>query len=133
MVYGTPSAAFPASFDHPPLRGNDRSVVQRACLNLDHSLASCHGIERHFGNRQALGRPAVPVSRRLTVYLCHILFSLNYTELGLMFGHDRTTIRRFCHAVEDMRDCRTADAALNALEFGAAAWATRFHLPGDLT
>lgn len=95
-------------------------------------IGDCGFVESVGKQKPALGRPASPIETQVAVYFGHVLFGLNYTELGAIFGCDRTTIRRFCHRVEDCRDNLAVDLGLTALEFGVEAWTNRFQRPCDL-
>lgn len=71
-----------------------------------------------------VGRPGVPLSKAVSIYLGHTVFGLSYTALGLAFGCDRTTARRLCHRIEDRREEKAFDSALGAIEPALSAWLT---------
>ena len=50
------------------------------------------------------------------MYLAHVAFGLNFTEVGRAFGRDRTTAAHACRAIEDRRDEARLDTALADLE-----------------
>jgi hypothetical protein len=50
------------------------------------------------------------------MYLAHVSFGLNYSEVGRAFGRDRTTAAHACQLIEDRRDDPAVDAVLGSLE-----------------
>jgi hypothetical protein len=85
------------------------------------------------------GRAApISLARQMAMYLAHVAFRLSLTEVGQLFGRDRTTVSHACGVIEDLRDDQIIDRALNVL---AAALSTprctdlqgRYSAPGTLT
>jgi len=50
------------------------------------------------------------------MYLAHVVFGLNLTQVGALFGRDRTTVGHGCAVVEDRREHPNFDLALTILE-----------------
>jgi hypothetical protein len=62
------------------------------------------------------GRTApISLARQIAMYLAHVAFRLSYTEVGQLFGRDRTTVAHACAVIEDLRDDQTIDRALTVL------------------
>ncbi len=80
-------------------------------------------------------RGAAPVAfaRQSAMYLAHVAFSLNYTEIGRGFRRDRTTAAHACRLVEERRDDPGIDILLAALEDACRALRRRlaFEEPGS--
>lgn len=55
-------------------------------------------------------------ARQVAVYLAHIVGSKSYTEIGRIFGRDRTTAAHACRVIEDRRDDPVFDRLLELLE-----------------
>jgi chromosomal replication initiation ATPase DnaA len=55
-------------------------------------------------------------ARQLAMYLCHVALGRSLQEVGEIFGRDRTTVSYACALMEDMRDDRSFDDAVAALE-----------------
>lgn len=55
-------------------------------------------------------------ARQLAMYLCHVALGRSLQEVGDIFGRDRTTVSYACALMEDMRDDRSFDDAVAALE-----------------
>lgn len=79
-------------------------------------------VEMRAATRRA---PAVAFARQSAMYLAHVVLSLSYTEVGRLFGRDRTTAAHACRLVEDRRDDPRLDAVLGALESACCTWAGR--------
>jgi len=56
-------------------------------------------------------------ARQVAMYLAHVVFGLSLTEVGILFGRDRTTVAHGCAVVEDRRDDPVFDRALAVAEF----------------
>jgi chromosomal replication initiation ATPase DnaA len=55
------------------------------------------------------------------MYLTHVLLSRTLTEVGRLYGRDRTTVAHACNAVEDRRDDPALEAEIEAIESRLAA------------
>ena len=42
--------------------------------------------------------------RQIAMYLSHVVLQISLTDIGIVFGRDRTTVGHACHVVEDRRD-----------------------------
>lgn len=54
--------------------------------------------------------------RHVAMYVCHVTLQLTLTEVGMVFGRDRTTATHACHRVEDLRDDPEFDTLLDHVE-----------------
>jgi hypothetical protein len=59
---------------------------------------------------------SVALARQTAMYLAHVTFGLSFSEVGQLFGRDRTTVAYACRVVEDLRDDPVTDKALTILE-----------------
>lgn len=55
------------------------------------------------------------LARQTAMYLAHVEFGLNFSEIGRAFGRDRTTAAHACRRIEDRRTEPQLDAALASL------------------
>ena len=85
------------------------------------------------------GRAApVSLARQIAMYLAHVAFRLSFTQVGQLFGRDRTTVAHACGVIEDLRDDQIIDRALTVLTAalatpcGADLW-ERYSTLGALT
>jgi chromosomal replication initiation ATPase DnaA len=67
--------------------------------------------------RATRGRARVALARQVAMYLAHVACGMSFTEVGQMFGRDRTTVAHACSVVEDRRDDPIFDRALELLEW----------------
>jgi len=58
----------------------------------------------------------VAFARQSAMYLSHVAFEVNLSEVGRAFGRDRTTAAHACRLIEDRRDDPAVDAVLASLE-----------------
>lgn len=76
--------------------------------------------ERGVGRRQLLatrrGIADVALARQLGMYLMNVTLSRSYTDIGMLFGRDRTTVTHACARIEDLRDDPDFDAEVDRLE-----------------
>jgi chromosomal replication initiation ATPase DnaA len=70
------------------------------------------------GELRAASRRRAPVAlaRQSAMYLAHVTLGLTFTEVGRVFGRDRTTAAHACRKIEDRRTELRLDAALAELE-----------------
>ena len=78
--------------------------------------------------RTGRGPHRIAFARQLAMYLTHVGFGLNLTEVGACFERDRTTVRHACVLIEDRRDQPVFDLAVTALETGLAHLAVGLRL-----
>lgn len=62
------------------------------------------------------GRARVAATRQLAMYLTHVMLGRTLTDVGELFGRDRTTVSYACALVEDKRDLRRFDEDVCRLE-----------------
>ncbi len=44
------------------------------------------------------------LARQVAMYVCHVTLGFRFSEIGELFGRDRTTVSYACNAIEDRRD-----------------------------
>lgn len=49
-------------------------------------------------------KPEIAEARMLAMYLVHVVLGRSYSEVGQLFGRDRTTVAHACARIEDLRD-----------------------------
>ncbi|MCP4934467.1 MAG: chromosomal replication initiator DnaA [bacterium] len=62
------------------------------------------------------GRKNIAFARQVAMYLAHTTEGLSLSDVGRLFGRDRTTVAHGCALVEDARDDMTFDRSLSHLE-----------------
>ncbi len=92
---------------------------------VEHPVSGAFRVGADDLNRARRGRADTAFARQVAMYLAHITLGLTLTQVGRMFGRDRTTVAHACGIVEDRRDDRSFDAALLLLEAAIRATARR--------
>jgi hypothetical protein len=65
---------------------------------------------------QSRGRSRVAGARQLAMYLTSVLLDRTQTDVGRLYGRDRTTVTHACRVIEDRRDDPAFEAEVAALE-----------------
>ncbi len=123
------------SFPGPALMGRALFLAAGSALHCRHGACPCgrdvgcgsrgdRGYRR-AGFRRDAGRSLHQVARQGSHcagaaggdVLAHVMCGLTLTEVGLLFGRDRTTVAHACAVVEDRRDDPVFDRALDLLEW----------------
>lgn len=101
------------------------SITQpvKASLTISHTrnviedaVSSAFGISREELRAPTRSRAEAAFARQVAMYLAHVACGLSFTEIGQLFGRDRTTVAHGCSLVEDMRDDPVLDLRLTVLE-----------------
>ncbi len=64
-------------------------------------------------------------ARQVAMYIAHVGCGMNYSQIGRLFGRDRTTAAHACRLIEDRRDDPDFDLSLDYLERAVQLWAKR--------
>lgn len=97
-----------------------RSEVRK--ILLETIVSDVFDISFRDMRRASRGRANVALARQVAMYLAHVQFGLTLTEVGRVFGRDRTTVAHACAVVEDRRDNPAFDYMLELLERVVAAY-----------
>lgn len=104
-------------FDDPS--GNHDAAL-RLSLSLrrqvEQAVAFVFAVDVGELRRPTRGRAEAAFARQVAMYLVHVGCGLTLTETGRLFERDRTTVAHACGVVEDRRDERDLDLALDWLE-----------------
>jgi len=87
----------------------------RARLAIDIAISNVFGIESEGLWHGKRGVRDVAEARQVAMYLAHVCCGMTLTEVGTMFGRDRTTVAHACLKVEYRRDDPSFDRALDVL------------------
>lgn len=92
--------------------------VRRA---IDAAVATVFDVDPKAMQVQTRGPARAAFARQISMYLAHVVCGLTLTEVGRVFGRDRTTVAHACGVVEDRRDDAAFDGRLTHLERAVAA------------
>lgn len=110
---------------HPWRRGLAPALAERHALIDQHRLlrsiiestvAPAFAVPRTALWAGTRGAPPEAFARQVAMYLAHVGFGLNLTEVARLFARDRSTVAHACALVEDGRDAAPFDRALDLLE-----------------
>lgn len=87
----------------------------RARLAIDIAISNVFGIGSEGLWHGKRGVRDVAEARQVAMYLAHVCCRMTLTDVGLMFGRDRTTVAHACLKVEYRRDDPSFDRALDVL------------------
>lgn len=59
---------------------------------------------------------AVARVRQIGMYVVHVTLGMSMTEVGRVFGRDRSTVAHACHLIEDMREDADFDRIVHMVE-----------------
>jgi chromosomal replication initiation ATPase DnaA len=83
---------------------------------IDPAVAAVFGVEIGDLGATTRGSPRAASARQVAMYLAHVVCGLSMTEVGALFGRDRTTVAHACNVIEDGRDDPELDLRLEHLE-----------------
>ena len=109
------TAAFAPDLFQPRLRGpadEDRLAAALVATLVGRATGVSPGEIGASGRASA----AAARARQMAMYLAHICYEWPLQRVGAAFGRDRSTASHACHLIEDLRDDRGFDEALNAIE-----------------
>jgi hypothetical protein len=88
---------------------------RQARLALDLAMSNVFGVETGTLWHGTRGAKEAAFARQIAMYLAHVSCGMTLTDVGAMFGRDRTTVAYGCLKVEYRRDDPVFDRALDLL------------------
>lgn len=64
----------------------------------------------------------VAFARQIAMYIAHVRLTLTLSDVGRVFGRDRTTVGHACRLVEDRRDDPDIDFLVECVERSVDEW-----------
>ena len=83
---------------------------------IEHTVAPAFAVRHAALWAATRGSPAEAFARQVAMYLAHVGFGLNLSEVGRLFARDRSTVAHACALIEDRRDAAPLDRSLDLLE-----------------
>lgn len=116
-TFGTLEGRLPA-FDLADIFERRTQVTPRRELKIlvEGIVASVFGIDPALLRRSTRGQARVALARQVAMYIAHVAYGLTLTEVGELFGRDRTTVAHACQVVEQRRDSAEFDESVVLLE-----------------
>jgi chromosomal replication initiation ATPase DnaA len=103
---------------------------RQARLAIDLAITNVFGIEAQALWHGTRGVRDIAEARQVAMYLAHVCCRMSLTEVGAMFGRDRTTVAHACLKVEYKRDDPNFDRALDVLSWALPTLVMRNGCPG---
>jgi chromosomal replication initiation ATPase DnaA len=100
----------------PPCAGAPFAVDRHLRHIIEHAVAPPFAVAHAALWHPTRGSPAEAFARQVAMYLAHVGLGLSFTAVARLFGRDRRTVAHACAVVEDRRDARALDRALDLLE-----------------
>lgn len=93
----------------------DQQQYRQARLALDLAMSTVFGVENGALWHGTRGAKGIASARQIAMYLAHVSCGMTLTDVGAMFGRDRTTVSYGCLRVEYRRDDPILDRTLDLL------------------
>lgn len=100
---------------------SEPGISSQARQAIDPAVAAVFGVDVSELCAATQRSPRAAFARQVAMYLAHVVCGLSLTEVGALFGRDRTTVAHACEVVEDRRDDPDLDARLDNLECAVAS------------
>jgi chromosomal replication initiation ATPase DnaA len=102
---------------------------RQARIAIDLAVSNVFGIDSESLWRGTRGVRDIAAARQVAMYLAHVCCRMSLTEVGAMFGRDRTTVAHACLRVEYRRDDPNFDRALDVLGWALPTLVLRGRAP----
>ena len=104
---------------YPPSHA-DIAPTAAACAAIrdivEHAVVPAFKVDAATLRRPTRGPAGAARARQIAMYLAHVVAGLTLSDVGRVFGRDRTTVAHACMIVEDGRDDPRLDRALDVIE-----------------
>jgi chromosomal replication initiation ATPase DnaA len=104
---------------HRPCRRSRRASSQgtsAARRAIESVVATVFEVDPRELQARSRGAARTAFARQVAMYLAHVACGISLTDVGALFGRDRTTVSHACSLVEDKRDDPDLDCRLEHLE-----------------
>jgi hypothetical protein len=101
-------------------------------LAIDLAISTVFGVDSEYLWSGTRGVRDIAEARQVAMYLAHVCCAMSLTEVGVMFGRDRTTVAHACLKVEYRRDNPNFDRTLDVLSWALPTLVHRVQ-PDDWT
>lgn len=81
------------------------------------AVGDIFGVPQADLSKPSRGKARVALARQAAMYVAHVACGLSLTQVGQIFGRDRTTVAHACAVIEDRRDDPIFDRTLELMEW----------------
>lgn len=110
-----PSIRFPAAVQ-PDRRPRAAPIAETICGRVAAVVAQDFAVERAALFARTRSSPRDALARQTAMYLAHTMFAISLSQIGRIYGRDRTTVAHACRRIEDAREGSGFDERLRRLE-----------------
>lgn len=104
------------------VRGLRARRVPEAEAFVLHLVSVTRGVPEKLIFQPSRGDAGAADARHLAMYLMNVILQTTLTDIGRLFGRDRTTIRHACARIEDKRDDPRFETLVMRLEAEIERW-----------
>lgn len=83
---------------------------------IERTVAAAFEVEPELLRLPTRGSRRISRARQVAMYLAHVSCRLSFTDIGRVFGRDRSTVAHACTLIEQRRDDDEFDQAIELLE-----------------
>lgn len=105
--------------------GHSGDRDRRARLAIELAMSRVFGIGADDLWHDSRGEKRIATARQIAMYLAHVSCGLSLTDVGRLFGRDRTTVAHGCLRIEIKRDDPLLDRTLDLLGWAVPSIAER--------
>jgi chromosomal replication initiation ATPase DnaA len=98
------------------LRGASSQGTSAARRAIESAVAAVFEVDARELQARSRRSARTAFARQVAMYLAHVACGISLTDVGALFGRDRTTVSHACSLVEDKRDDPDLDCRLEHLE-----------------
>jgi chromosomal replication initiation ATPase DnaA len=99
-----------------PPRGASLHGTSAARRAIESVVATVFEVDARELQARSRGSARTAFGRQVAMYIAHVACGISLTDVGTLFGRDRTTVSHACSLVEDKRDDPDLDCRLEHLE-----------------
>ncbi len=93
-----------------PAHISHQALIVVAAVSLEFGISDTNLVSPEKAGRH------LRFARQVAMYLAHIVYELNHTQIGRLFSKDRSTVSHACKVIEDSREDGVFDMKLIRLE-----------------
>ena len=117
MVYETLSNEIVQSIDAvSAFETPDMTSIHPDVRVVELVITSIFGVKRCELYSKKRGAANIAHARQIAIYLTHVSLGISFTQVGRIFGRDRTTVAHACQRIEDERENPQIDWILTLME-----------------
>lgn len=98
--------------------------LRSICGSLQHLIAGGFKLSPHLLSKPRKGNSDVSFARQIGFYIAQVELCLSFSKIATVFECHRSTVKRACETIEDMRDDPDVDFLVECLSRAFKDWLT---------